>query len=62
MSICCGFVGSLTSNKLELRAERAALLGGVLADTEQQLVADRMQVGGVAGDLQLAVEHRVRRV
>ena len=46
----------------ELRPERApALLVDVLADAEQQVVADRMQVGGVAGDLQLAEHARLLR-
>ena len=51
-----------TSNRLQLRAEDRPLVGRILADAEQQSVADRMQVGRVAGDLQLAVEYRVRRV
>ena len=46
----------------DLRAERRPPLVGVLADAEQQVVADRVQVRGVAGDLQLAEHARVRRV
>ena len=38
----------------ELRAEYAPLVGCVLADPEQQVATERMQVGGVAADLQLA--------
>ena len=40
----------------ELRPLRAPVVVRVLADAEQQVLADRVQVGGVAGDLQLA-EH-----
>ena len=40
----------------ELRAGRPPLLGRILADAEQQLLADRVQLGRVARDLQLA-EH-----
>ena len=46
----------------ELRAERAAFLVRVLADAEQQVVADRVQVRRVAGDLQLAEHARLLRV
>ena len=35
---------------------------GLLADAEQQVLADRVQVGRVAGDLQLAEHARLRRV
>jgi hypothetical protein len=38
----------------QLRAPDAPLRRGVLADAEQQVVGDRVQVGGVAEDLQLA--------
>ena len=46
----------------ELQALDAAVLVRLLADAEQQVVADRVQVGGVAGDLQLARDARLRRV
>ena len=42
----------------ELEALDAAVVGRLLADAEQQVVADRVQVGGVAGDLQLADDAR----
>ena len=38
----------------DLGAGRAAVLGGVLADAEEAAVADRVQVRGVAEDLELA--------
>ena len=41
---------------------RAPLLVRVLADAEQQVLADRVQVGGVAGDLQLAEHARALRL
>ena len=46
----------------ELRPERAPVLVRVLADAEQEVLADRVQVGGVAGDLQLAEHARAARV
>ena len=39
----------------------AAVVGRVLADPEQQVVADRVQVGRVAGDLQLPEDARLLR-
>ncbi len=46
----------------QLRAEPAALLGGVLADAEQQVLRHGVQVGRVAEDLQLAQHLRVALV
>ena len=46
----------------ELRAGRSALVVDVLPDTEQQVLADRVQVGRVARDLQLAEHARPRGV
>ena len=46
----------------DLRAEPHALGGRVLADAEQLVLADRVQVGRVAEDLQLAAHARARRV
>ena len=43
----------------QLQALHAAVARRLLADAEQQLLADRVQVGGVAGDLQLADDARV---
>ena len=39
-----------------------AVRGRVLPDAQQQVVADRVQVGRVAGDLQLPAHARARRV
>ena len=50
-----GSAGLLTSNRLSWVPVVRSILGGVLADTEQQAVADRVQVRRVAGDLQLAL-------
>jgi hypothetical protein len=46
----------------QLEALEQARVGRLLPDAEQQAVADRVQVGGVAGDLQLADHARVGRV
>ena len=46
----------------ELRPLRAPVLVRILADAEQQVLADRVQVGGVAGDLQLAEHARPLRL
>ena len=46
----------------DLRAEPMARVVGVLADAEHQVLADRVQVRGVAGDLQLAEHARLLRV
>ena len=46
----------------ELRPGRPPLLRRVLADAEQQILADGMQVRRVAGDLQLAEHARPVRV
>ena len=46
----------------QLQALHAAVARRLLADAEQQLLAHRVQVGGVAGDLQLAHDARVVRV
>ena len=49
------------TSKIELRPERAAVLVRVLTDAEQQVLADRVQVGRIAGDLQLAEHARPLR-
>ena len=46
----------------QLHARAPALVGRVLADPEQQPVAERVQVRGVAGDLELARHPRRLRV
>ncbi len=46
----------------ELGAGRHPFLGGVLPDAQEQTVADGVQVGRVAGDLQLPDDRRVGRV
>ncbi len=46
------YVGDVEQRQLE--ALEPAVVGGVLPDAQQQLLADRVQVGGVAGDLELA--------
>ena len=56
-SLRIGRVGHV--EQAELGAGRAAFVGGVLADAEQQPVADGVEVGRVAGDLQFAGLHRV---
>ena len=62
---CCssrGAAGSETSNSESCVPGRHALRRRVLADPEQLVLADRVQVGGVAEDLQLADHARARRV
>ncbi len=45
-----------------LRAEGPTLLRGVLADSENQTVAQRMEVGGISEDLQLAFHRWIGRI
>ena len=58
----CGAAGSRDVEQRHLGAERAALLGRLLADADQPAVARRVQVRRVSGDLQLADDPRPRRV
>ena len=55
-----GRVGDVEERRLE--ALDAPVLVGVRADPDQQAVADGVQVGRVAGDLQLAEHRRLGRV
>ena len=44
----------------QLRALNPTVVGRLLADAEQQPIADRVQVRRVAGDLQLASQRPAR--
>ena len=55
-----GGVGHVEQTQLEPR--RAALLGGVLPDAEHQVLADGVQVGREAGDLEFAGDPRSGRI